>query len=118
MELVAIQSSRSSLIVVDPLYGSRIAFAFERDNVRGFAIFKLESISGFATFELKNIGGFTTFELERVGGLATFELVFGVAIVEGGGGGGGGGEETARELALRGKLRRVREPRIWNATAS
>jgi hypothetical protein len=112
MESAAIRSSRSSLIDADPLYGSRIALAFERDSVRGFAIFELESISGFATFELESIGGFATFELERVGGLATFELVFGAAT------GGGGGEETARELALRGKLRRAREPRIWNATAS
>jgi hypothetical protein len=88
------------------LYGSRIALAFEWDSVRGFAILELESISGFATFEL-----------ERVGGLATFELVFGAA-AGGGGGGGGGGEETARELALRGKLRRAREPRIWKAAAS
>jgi len=70
----------------------------------------------FATFELESIGGFATFELERVGGLATFELVFGAAIGEGGG--GGGGEETVKGLALRGKLRRAREPRIWNATTS
>jgi hypothetical protein len=110
MESAVIQSSKSSLIVVDPLYGSRIALAFERDSVRGFAIFELESINGFATFELKSIGGFATFELERVGGLATFELVFGAATREGG--------EIARELALRGKLRRAREPRIWNATTS
>jgi hypothetical protein len=53
---------------------------------------------------LESIGGFATFELERVGGLATFELMFGAATGEGG---GGGGEETARELALRGKLRRA-----------
>jgi len=118
MESAAIRSSRSSLIVADPLYGSIIALAFERDSVRGFAIFELESISGFATFELESIGGFATFELERVGGLATFELVFGAATGEGGRGGGGGGEETAREFALRGKLKRAREPRIWNATAS
>jgi len=116
MESAAIRSSRSSLIVADPLYGSIIALAFERDSVRGFAIFELESISGFATFELESIGGFATFELERVGGLATFELVFGAATGEGGR--GGGGEETAREFALRGKLKRAREPRIWNATAS
>jgi hypothetical protein len=57
----------------------------------------------------------TNVTLERVGGLATFELVFGVATGEGGGGGGG---EITRELALRGKLRRVREPRIWNAMTS
>jgi len=115
MESAAIRSSRSSLIDADPLYGSRIALAFERDSVRGFAIFELESISGFATFELESIGEFATFELERVGGLATFELVFGAATGEGGGGGGG---ETARELTLRGKLKRAREPRIWNATTS
>jgi len=114
MELTIIRSSRSSLIAADPLYGSRIALASERDSVRGFAIFDLESISGFATFELESIGGFATFELEKVGGLATFELVFGAAIGER----GGGGEETARKLALRGKLRRAREPHIWNATAS
>jgi hypothetical protein len=115
MELTIIRSSRSSLIATDPLYGSRIALAFERDSVKRFAIFELESINGFATFELESIGGFATFELERVGGLATFELVFGAATGEGG---GGGEEETARKLALRGKLRRAREPRIWNATTS